>query len=358
MRLALRLAGRGRGRTSPNPMVGAVVVAGGEVIGSGWHRRAGEPHAEMLALHAAGSSARGSTLYVTLEPCVHVGLTPPCVDALVASGVRRVIAAMRDPDPRIRGRGFEALKAAGLAVEVGLLEHDARRLNEAYVTHRSTGRPFVVYKAASSLDGRIAAADGTSRWVTGERARRDVHRLRAYADAVCVGIGTVLADDPQLTVRHVIAARPPLRVVVDSAGRTPPAASVLSPDAATLIAVTPSAPEGRVAALREAGAEVLALPDHGGRVDLPALLGALGRRGVLTLLLEGGGRLAGSFAAGGLIDRFVFYVAPALIGGDGTRGPLEGWAAPSIDEVARLRVESVRRIGEDLRVIASPREAG
>lgn len=354
MRQALLLARRGRGRTSPNPMVGAVVVAGGLVAGTGWHRGIGAPHAEVLALEAAGASASGATVYVSLEPCAHHGRTPPCVEALVAAGVERVVAAMRDPDAQVSGRGLRALRAAGVEVEAGLLEDEAARLNRAYVIHRTLGRPFVTYKAASSLDGRIAAADGSSRWITGAEARRDGHRLRAVSDAVCVGVGTVLADDPSLTVREVRANRAPLRVIVDSKARTPPGAAVLSGDAPTLVAVTGAAPVRRVRRLERAGAEVMVAPTEGGRVALPAMLSDLAGRGVVSLLLEGGGRLAGAFAAAGLIDRYLFYLAPKLIGGDGTTGALQGWAAAGIEDAARVRLGSVRRIGEDLRVEAYP----
>ncbi|TMK45408.1 MAG: bifunctional diaminohydroxyphosphoribosylaminopyrimidine deaminase/5-amino-6-(5-phosphoribosylamino)uracil reductase RibD, partial [Actinobacteria bacterium] len=238
MRLALRLARKGLGRTSPNPAVGAVVVAGGRVVGTGWHRQAGTEHAEVLALREAGDAARGATLYVTLEPCAHHGRTPPCVEAVLASGVGRVVAAMQDPDPLVAGRGFRALRESGVEVEVGTEGKAAADLNEAYLTHRRLGRPFVTYKAAMSLDGRTAAADRTSHWITGPTARRDVQRLRAASDAICVGIGTVLADNPSLTVRTPNAARRPLRVVVDSLARTPPGARVLDGAAPTLVVVT------------------------------------------------------------------------------------------------------------------------
>lgn len=339
-------------------MVGAVVVRDGQVAGAGWHHGAGAPHAEVEALAAAGPAARGATVYVNLEPCCHMGRTPPCVDALLRAGVARVVAGMIDPDPNVRGRGLELLGAAGVQAEAGVLEEKARRLNAPYVVHRTLGRPFVTHKAAASLDGRIAAADGTSRWITGPEARRDVHLLRARSDAVCVGVGTVLADDPALTARDVRARRQPLRVVVDSAARTPAGARVLGPEAPTLIVATGAAPPGRVRALRDAGAEVLEVPSEDGRVALPAMLGELARRGVMDLLLEGGGTLAGAFIAAGLIDRFVWYVAPKLLGGAGTAGPLEGWAARAIGDAAALVIESVRRVGEDLRVEARPAGKG
>jgi diaminohydroxyphosphoribosylaminopyrimidine deaminase/5-amino-6-(5-phosphoribosylamino)uracil reductase len=358
MRRALELARRGEGRTSPNPMVGAVLVADGAIIGEGWHRAAGTPHAEVHALRAAGARAMGSTLYVTLEPCAHHGRTPPCADAVAAAGIDRVVVAMPDPDSRVGGRGIERLRACGIAVDAGVLEEEARRLNEAYVLHRTLGRPFVTCKSAVTLDGRTAAADGTSQWITGAEARRDVHRLRSRSDAIAVGIGTVLADDPSLTVRGVpsrLAGPPPLRVVVDTGGRTPLRAQVLSDEAPTLVVVSEDADPDTVERLRWAGADVLSVPSDGGKIVVPVMLAALGSRGIVSLLLEGGPRLAGGFVSAGCVDRFVFYVAPKLLGGPETSGAIEGWAAPSIGAAASLEIESVRRLGDDLRIIARPR---
>lgn len=354
MKLALRLARKGEGRTSPNPMVGAVIVRGNRIAGAGWHRGPGEPHAEALALAEAGARAAGATAYVTLEPCAHHGRTPPCTGALISARVKRVVAAMADPDPLVDGGGIRALRAAGIDVEVGALEDEARRANAAYIVHRTLGRPFVTYKSAASLDGRIAARDGTSQWITGAEARRDVQRLRSRSDAIMVGIGTVLADDPSLTVRGPSAARPRLRVVVDSAARTPPDARVISPEAPKLIVTVEDPSTERVRRLVRAGAEVLSVESEEGRVALLPMLRRLAERGVMSLLLEGGGTLAGAFAAAGLIDRYLFYVAPKLIGGGGTLGALEGWAASTIGEAAQLRIEGVRRVGEDLRVEAYP----
>jgi diaminohydroxyphosphoribosylaminopyrimidine deaminase/5-amino-6-(5-phosphoribosylamino)uracil reductase len=357
MRQALRLAGRGRGRTSPNPMVGAVVVADRRIVGEGWHRGPGTPHAEALALAAAGDLARSATVYTNLEPCTHFGRMPPCVDALIASGVHRVVAATADPDPRVSGRGIEKLRSAGVDVQLGLLEEAAKKLNAAYLMHRQQARPFVTYKAAISLDGRTAAADGTSRWITGPEARRDVHRERARSDAICVGVGTLLADDPSLTVRHLLGERRPFRVVVDSTARTPPQARLLSPEAPTLVAVSEDAPEGRTSRLEEAGAEIVRFPSDGGKVSLKHLLEHLAQRDVVSLLLEGGATLAEAFVAQGFVDRYLFYVAPKLIG-DTRSGVLVGWRAQTLREAATLRIESVKRIGPDLRVEAYPeREA-
>lgn len=357
MRQALRLAARGRGRTSPNPMVGCVLVKDGTAVGTGWHRRAGEPHAEVLALRAAGAAARGATVYVTLEPCAHHGRTPPCATALIEAGVSRVVAAMEDPDPRTAGRGIAALEAAGIPTRGGVLEPEARKLNEQYILHRTTGRPFVTYKAGMSLDGRTAAADGSSQWITSAEARRDAHRLRAHSDAICAGVGTVLADDPRLTVRGVPGARTPLRVVVDSSARTPAGARVVSAGAPTTIFTAAGDSEPAVTALKETGVEVLNLPGERGRVDLKGMLRILGDRGVVSLLLEGGATLAGAFAAGGLIDRYVFYLAPKLLGASGA-GALNGWVADSITDAAGLVISEVKRVGPDLRITAYPyREA-
>ncbi|HVL52078.1 MAG TPA: bifunctional diaminohydroxyphosphoribosylaminopyrimidine deaminase/5-amino-6-(5-phosphoribosylamino)uracil reductase RibD [Actinomycetota bacterium] len=353
MHEALCLAAKGRGRTSPNPMVGCVLVNDGVLAGSGWHRRAGGPHAEVLALAAAGARAEGATAFVTLEPCAHHGRTPPCVHALIAGGVSRVVAAMEDPDPRTAGRGLAALRAAGIKAEVGLLFEQARRLNEQYVHHRTTGRPFVTYKAGVSLDGRTAAADGSSQWITSPQARLDAHRLRARSDAVCAGVGTVLADDPQLTPRGVSSSRAPLRVVVDSHARTPPGARVLSGDAPTVVFTAAGDGTPGAMALKEAGAEVVNAPGSDGRVSLTDMLQVLGEREIVSLLLEGGATLAGGFAAQGLIDRFVFYVAPKLLGSSQS-GALRGFCAGSVTDALDLVIAEARRIGPDLRVTAYP----
>jgi diaminohydroxyphosphoribosylaminopyrimidine deaminase/5-amino-6-(5-phosphoribosylamino)uracil reductase len=311
---ALELAASVRASTSPNPWVGAVLVAPDGRRFEGATRPPGGPHAEVVALEAAGEAARGATLYVTLEPCAHHGRTPPCADAIAAAGVGRVVAALEDPDPAVAGRGFARLRAAGVEVEVGPGAAAAAELLAPYLKHRRTGRPWVVVKLAATLDGRTAAPDGTSRWITGEAARRDVHRLRAESDAVLVGAGTVRADDPELTVRHV-AGRDPLRVVL---GTAPPGARVHP-------------------CLELAG-------------DLGEVLDALGRRGVLQLLVEGGPTVAGAFHRAGLVDRYVLYLAPALFGGDDARAMFAGPGAGTIDDVWRGRILSVTRLGDDLRV--------
>lgn len=355
MRMALRLARKGEGLTSPNPMVGAVVISpSGELAGTGWHRGPGKLHAEALALQEAGDGAKRGVVFVNLEPCAHQGRTPACTDALLAAGVSRVVLSMEDPDPRVSGRGLAVLRTAGVDVDVGLLEQQARDLNRAYIMHRSQHRPFVTLKVAASLDGRTSAADRSSRWITGERARRDVHRIRARSDAVCVGIGTVLSDDPELSVRGVEAGRATCRVVVDSMARTPIEARVLSSDAPTVIFVSRAAPDDRIQALQRAGAEVVILPSDFSPVPLDGLLSHLGKAAVLELLLEGGPRLAGAFAGLGYIDRYLIYLAPKLLGGPVTGSIIDGWAAKSIEHAKPLRISSVKRLGDDLRIEAFP----
>lgn len=347
---ALGLAARGLGLTAPNPAVGAVLVRDGTAVGEGWHERAGGPHAEVVALRAAGDRARGATLYVTLEPCAHHGRTPPCAEALVAAGVAEVVAACRDPDPRVNGRGLARLGAAGVRVRVGVREAEARALNRAFFCAATRGRPLVTLKAAMSLDGKIAAADGDSRWITGEAARAEAHRLRFLADAILVGVETVLRDDPALTVRRSdLPPKEPLRVVADSRLRTPPEARLIgagNPARAVLACVAPAPPD-RAAALRARGVEVLELPEAGGRVDLTALLRALHARGVLAVLAEGGAELGAALLGAGLVDRVAFFVAPRLLGGRAAPGPLGG-PGRALKDAVSLSGLTYRQIGEDI----------
>jgi diaminohydroxyphosphoribosylaminopyrimidine deaminase/5-amino-6-(5-phosphoribosylamino)uracil reductase len=353
MALALRLAAKGRGFTSPNPMVGAVVVSHGRIVGQGYHAQAGGPHAEVLALEQAGKRARGATLYVSLEPCSHIKKrTPPCVPLIVESGLRRVVVAMRDPNPRVSGRGISALRRAGLDVTVGRLRESAERLNEAYCHRTRTGRPFVILKAGMTLDGKIATASGESQWITGEAARRHAHRLRSQVDAVMVGIGTVLKDDPQLTARLPGRVRQPLRVIVDSAARIPLTARALLPSlrAGTVVATTDEAPKRRVVRLHELGTNVLILPAQNGRVPLRALLTELGRLSVTSLMIEGGGELNASALREGLVDRVVFYVAPRLLGGHNAKNVIGGRSLRRLAEAVPVEELRVRRIGGDLLV--------
>jgi diaminohydroxyphosphoribosylaminopyrimidine deaminase / 5-amino-6-(5-phosphoribosylamino)uracil reductase len=351
---ALRLAERGIGTTSPNPVVGAVLIKDERVVGEGAHLRAGGPHAEAAALDAAGPAARGATCYVTLEPCAHFGRTPPCADALVRAGVARVVAAMGDPHREVDGRGLARLREAGVTVTLGVREAEARALNRAFLCAVTLGRPHVTLKAAVTLDGKIAAADGASRWITGEAARLEGHRLRFGADAVLVGIGTVLADDPQLTVRHPdLPSKEPYRVVVDSRLRIPADARVLraGDPARTVVACLAPAPAGPAATLRAQGVRVLELPAESGRVDLRALLEALRALDVIAVLVEGGEVLAGGFAETGLVDRVAFFVAPRLLGGRDAPGPIGGRGRPLKDALALIDA-TTRRLGEDLLVEA------
>jgi diaminohydroxyphosphoribosylaminopyrimidine deaminase/5-amino-6-(5-phosphoribosylamino)uracil reductase len=350
MERALALAARGVGLTSPNPAVGAVLVRDGVVVGEGMHLRAGGPHAEAVALAAAGEAARGATCYVTLEPCAHQGRTPPCADALVAAGVRRVVAAVQDPHPLVDGRGLERLRADGLEVTVGVAEAEARALNRAFFTFAATGRPHVTLKSALTLDGKIAAWDGTSRWITGETARLEGHRLRWRADAILVGIGTVLKDDPALTVRlDDVPPKEPLRVVADSRLRTPPTARILSAGdpARTILACAAPAPARRAAALRERGARILELPRAERRVDLAALLTELARLDVVALLTEGGAELGAALLEARLVDRVAFFVAPRILGGRSAPGPVGG-IGRALKEALGVTGMTVRSVGEDV----------
>lgn len=341
MRRAIELAARGLGTASPNPVVGCVLLdADGEIVGEGFHAYAGGPHAEIVALAQAGHRARGGTAVVTLEPCDHTGRTGPCTEALIRAGVARVVVGVTDPDPVARG-GVRTLRAAGIEVTTGVREKEAEAGNIAWLTAVRRKRPYLIWKYAATLDGRAAALDGTSMWITSEAARMDVHALRGTVDAVIAGVGTVLADDPRLTVRNLrdgtLAIRQPLRVVVDSAGRTPADARVRDAAAPTWVATA-----------AEVGA------DGSGRVDLTALLAELYRRGVRAALLEGGPTLAGAFLGAGLVDRFVGYVAPKLLGA----GPaaLADAGPTTIGEAIDLELIDVTRVGPDLRITALPRQ--
>lgn len=359
MRRALDLAARGIGRTSPNPPVGCVIVRDRQVVGEGFHARAGESHAEVIALREAGENARGATAFVTLEPCAHHGRTPPCTDALLTAGIGRVVVAAEDPNPLVAGRGIERLRAAGVDVRVGVLENEAVGQQEVFRHWFSAGRPLVVYKFAVSLDGKTATGSGDSRWVSGPASRERVQLLRDELDAVVVGIGTVLADDPALTCRLAGPAVPgreprdPVKVVLDSAARTPATARLLEPGArgepARVVVVTvEGADERRLRDLRAAGAQVALVPaGEDGRVALGPALSLLGERGLRGLLLEGGSRLAGAFLDAGLVDRVVAFVAPKLVGGGGPT-PAAGRGAGLMAQAIRLEDVSVERSGDDV----------
>ncbi|MBZ9557551.1 MULTISPECIES: bifunctional diaminohydroxyphosphoribosylaminopyrimidine deaminase/5-amino-6-(5-phosphoribosylamino)uracil reductase RibD [Modicisalibacter] len=364
MARALTLARRGLYTTDPNPRVGCVLVKNRKVVGEGWHRRAGEPHAEIHALRDAGEAARGATAYVTLEPCSHQGRTGPCAQALIDAGVKRVVAAMGDPNPQVAGRGFAMLREAGVTVEVGLLEGEARALNPGFIARMERGRPFVRLKMAMSLDARTAMASGESQWITGPAARRQVQRLRARSSAVMTGVESVIFDNSRLTVRAeqlgldadeaaLAASRQPLRVIVDSRLRLPLAAACLREPGRTLVA-TCARDEARRAVLEEAGAEVLCLPALEGRVDLDALLRHLAaEEGCNEVLLETGATLAGAMLDAELIDELQLFVAPTLLGGEAR--PL--FALPGLERMAQqrpLRIDDIRAVGRDWRIIARP----
>ena len=355
MRQALDLAAQGSGRTSPNPMVGSVVVRDGVVVGRGYYREYGGRHAEPQALEEAGDRARGAELYVTLEPCCHQGSTPPCTDAVIASGIARVHVAMTDPDRRVSGKGIERLRAENISVETGLLEAEARELNAAYVHHRETGRPFVLLKLAQTLDGRIATRNGHSQWITGEAARERVHLMRSRADAVLVGIDTVLADDPRLTVRHV-DGRQPRRIVLDSRARIPVKAKILNGEAPATICVTEAAPADRIDGLRRTGAEVLVLEGGGegggGAVPVGPLKSALGRARIVTLMVEGGSRVAASFLRERAVDRIACFVAPRILGAG--LSSIDGLQLGDLSRTIGLLDTRVERLGDDFLITGTP----
>lgn len=359
MRLALRMAARGEGATSPNPMVGAVLVKGGAIIGRGWHRRAGLPHAEIEALNDCarrGHKPRGATLYVTLEPCCTHGRTPPCTEAIIMAGVRRVVIAATDPNPKHAGRGFEILRQAGIAIVTSVLEAEATRLNEAFnhwIVHRT---PFLTVKAAMTLDGKIATRTGESKWITGDRARSYGMRLRRQADAILVGVRTVLADDPALTVRPVpsgarklVAVRQPRRIILDSEARTPLTAKVVSDEQAALTTIITSekAQAKRVAALRKR-VRVEIAPARKCGLDLDWLLPKLGEENVTHLLLEGGGEVNASFLFGGHAQRVALFYAPKILGGRDARKGVAGDGVSNVDEALKLREVEYRWLGTDL----------
>jgi len=352
MALAVRQARRGEGRTRPNPPVGAVIVRGEQVLARGFHARAGADHAEVDALRKVGRRARGAELYVTLEPCAHQGRTPPCADAIIRAGIRRVVIGVLDPNPLTDGQGVARLRRGGVEVVSGVLEDACNRLLDGFACLMRHGRPFVVLKLAATLDGRIATRTGHSRWITGEAARREVHRLRDRCDAILVGSGTVTADNPALTCR-IPRGRDPLRVVLSSSLSFAADAQVVTTAGAddgptALVATTRRAPADRAQALREAGAEVVRLPSAGGRVRIPALLQALGQRGIMSVLVEGGSEVAAQFLDGGHVDRLLWFVAPKIVGGEKAVPAVAGRGAALMSDALVLEDLVVRRVGGDL----------
>jgi diaminohydroxyphosphoribosylaminopyrimidine deaminase/5-amino-6-(5-phosphoribosylamino)uracil reductase len=349
MARALELAERGLYTTAPNPRVGCVIVRDGVVAGEGWHERAGAPHAEVAALAQAKARARGAIAYVSLEPCVHRGRTGPCTEALIEAGIGRVVAALKDPNPLVGGKGLDALERAGITASAGLMEDEARELNIGFVSRMTRGRPWVRMKVAASLDGKTALLNGTSRWITGEEARRDGHHWRARACAVLTGAGTVREDDPRLTVRDVSTPRQPLRVVVDSKLETPPRAKVLE-GGGTLVAAA-TGDRVKIAALEAKGAEVIVMPNSAGKVELGNLFRELARREVNEVHVEAGFRLNGSLVREGFVDEVLVYLAPALIGDKG-HGMFELPELTDLSGRRELRINDVRMIGPDVRVMA------
>ena len=351
---ALELACRAQGRTSPNPLVGAVLVKDGCIVGEGFHRRAGAPHAEAEALRAAGEAAIGATAFVTLEPCAHHGRTPPCVDALIAAGVAQVYSAIGDPNPHVNGGGHKRLRAAGIDVHVGICAEKAQEINRPFFKYVACGRPWVIAKFAMSLDGKLATRRGESQWITGDDARRHGHQLRNMADAVLVGAGTALADDPRMTTRLPKTygdLRNPIRIVVDSCGRVPPTARMFAADLPgyAVLATTEATTEKHCSKLQAQGVEVWRLPTgENQRVDLDALMDEMGRRELLTLLVDGGSELTGSLVKDGLLDEVYAFVAPMLIGGLSAPGPVGDPGVGALSQAMRLGDLVMEKIGSDI----------
>ncbi|MGD8576888.1 MAG: bifunctional diaminohydroxyphosphoribosylaminopyrimidine deaminase/5-amino-6-(5-phosphoribosylamino)uracil reductase RibD [Thiohalophilus sp.] len=356
MARALQLAERGLYTTDPNPRVGCVLVSDKQIIGEGWHERAGEPHAEIHALKNAGKKAQGSTAYVTLEPCCHQGRTPPCSEALIDAGIARVVVAMRDPHSRVDGGGIRQLREAGITVETGLMENQAHRLNPGFIKRMQQGRPFVRLKLAMSLDGRTAMASGESQWITGEAARRDVHCWRARSSAILTGVGTVLADDPAMTVRLDDIENRPLRVIIDTNLSTPADARILQQPGRTLI-MTCSEDEPARESLEQAGASLMTIPQNEhNNVDLAAVLDRLGEQEINELHVEAGATLAGSLLQAGLVDELILYMAPVVLG-DAARGLFHLPGLNAMADRMALEIDDIRAIGEDWRISARVRQS-
>ena len=357
MKSALRLARKGLGRTSPNPMVGALAVRKGVVVGQGFHQKAGGPHAERIALDVAGEKARGATLYLNLEPCNHFGRTPPCTHLILERGITKVVYGLNDPNPRVKGGGAEWLRSRGVEVISGVLEPECRRLNELFIKWIVTGRPFVTLKAAISLDGRIATRTGDSKWISNERSRLLVHRLRNEVDGVLVGINTVRRDDPLLTVRLPTGKiKDPLRIVIDPRLRISPKARILNDNGKTLIVTGTQAPTGKKKKLESKGTEIFSLPEREGRISIKDMLTELGRRSLTSLLVEGGAEVNASFLNEGQVDKLVLFIAPLLLGGQKAKGMIGGRGVAQITEAIRLKEMKVRILDGDILVEAYPQK--
>ncbi len=348
-----------RGKTSPNPMVGAIIVKDGKIVGEGYHRRAGEAHAEVVALRQAGEQARGAAIYVTLEPCCHYGKTPPCTQAIIESGVTKVVAAIVDPNPKVAGRGIALLKSAGIETQVGLLEDKALKLNEVFIKYVKTGMPYVTLKLAMSLDGKTATRTGESKWISCEASRQVVHRLRKRCDAIVIGIGTALADNPSLTARIGKTTAYPTRVVVDSKARTPTDSNLFrQPKGETVVAVTSEAPRENLRNLENVGACVITVDDACGKVNLKSLFEQLAELGLTNLLMEGGGQLAASALSAGVVDKILVFIAPLIVGGEEARTAVEGLGIASMADALRIDGIRVRNVGCDILIEGYPCSQG
>lgn len=350
MKRVLRLAEKGKGRTSPNPMVGAVLVKAGKVVGEGYHAKAGEPHAEIVALGQAGRNAKGAMLYINLEPCTHYGRTPPCAPRVIEAGIKKAVIGMEDPNPMVRGKGIHSLRNAGIEVLTGILGKECRTLNEAFCHYIVERKPFVILKVAATLDGKIAARSGESKWVSGELSRRFVHRLRDQVDGVLVGIGTVLRDDPLLTAR-VKGARDPFRIILDSRLRIPEGAKVVrNSPSRTIIASTRAAPEKKIESLEKKGVRILIGESKAGRVDLRSCLHRLAEMGLVTLMVEGGSQINGAFLDERLFNKFLLFLSPRLMGDPQAIGMFGGKGFKHLNDAIPLERIKTRKIGEDILV--------
>jgi diaminohydroxyphosphoribosylaminopyrimidine deaminase/5-amino-6-(5-phosphoribosylamino)uracil reductase len=351
MNRALALAQKGRGCTSPNPLVGAVIVNAGKIVGAGYHQKAGEPHAEIHALQAAGANAKDGILYVNLEPCCHSGRTPPCTDAIIQAGIKRVYTAHLDPNPMVSGRGIEQLEKAGIEVNVGLCAEAAEKLNEVFIKYMKTDYPFVILKVAMSLDGKIATSTGESQWITSSASRQKVHELRDEVDAIIVGIGTVLTDNPTLTTRLPNKkGKDATRIVLDSHARTPTAAKIFNPEseAGVIIAVTSQAFAGNIALLRVTGAEIIEIPERDGQVCFKTLMETLGARGITSVLIEGGGSVNSSALLSGIVDKVMCFIAPKFIGGKDAPGVFGGEGITQLTDAPELKRRTITELDGDL----------
>ncbi|MEK4252572.1 bifunctional diaminohydroxyphosphoribosylaminopyrimidine deaminase/5-amino-6-(5-phosphoribosylamino)uracil reductase RibD [Ureibacillus sp. FSL K6-2830] len=356
MELALNLARTAKGKTNPNPVVGAVIVKDGVIVGTGIHRKAGEAHAEVHAFHMAGEHAKGATLYVTLEPCSHYGKTPPCANLVKESGVSRVVVATLDPNPLVAGKGVDIIRKAGIEVEVGLLENEARKLNERFIHNMLTNRPFVISKFAMTLDGKIATHTGHSKWISGEAARLEVHKLRNEVDAILVGIGTVLKDNPLLTTRLPNQkGKNPIRVILDSHLQIPMDANVLNDEAETIIVTTTGADPIKIAELKKKNVHFIYCSKNEKGICLDEMLEQLYKHGITDVLVEGGGEINASFIRAGLVNKYIIYIAPKILGGRHSITPVAGDDVDNMNLAAKVEIDSFDKVGEDLRIIAYPK---